>query len=229
MSARRNQDAQKFKTSASPTSSTLQRKARESSNLIAQQNLDLPKLQVGRRNLAKNPSSHSIVNESRGGGRGGSKARFIDRQGARTSRTNMGIQQIDDSTYASQTNTLMSQDMGRPKSIIRSVNQINSSPQNIERLFYEACIKVKEGFQAKKFSFECPEYLQGTSLPVEALAFEKDILILIAKKMGVVLPHRLAIEAIIVAEKMSKQQNSRSPAARATSASGQEPDAKTKA
>ena len=41
-------------------------------------------------------------------------------------------------------------------------------------------------------------------MPVEALAFEKDILILIAKKMGVVLPHRLAIEAIIVAEKMSK-------------------------
>jgi len=34
---------------------------------------------------------------------------------------------------------------------------------------------------------------------VEALAFEKDILILISKQMGVILPHMLAIEAILVA------------------------------
>ena len=66
---------------------------------------------------------------------------------------------IEASQYASQTNTIMSTEVGRPRPIIRSVNQINSSPQNIERLFYEACMKVKEGFQAKKFSFECPEYL----------------------------------------------------------------------
>ena len=114
-----------------------------------------------------------------------------------------------------------------PKPIIRSVNQINSSPQNVERLFYEACIKVKEGFQAKKFPFECPEYLQGTALPVEALAFEKDILILIAKKMGVVLPHRLAIEAILVAQRQSKKE--KIPVSAKPDSSGNQPDAKTKA
>lgn len=86
---------------------------------------------------------------------------------------------------------------------------------------------MKEGFQAKKFPFECPEYLQGTALPVEALAFEKDILILIAKKMGVVLPHRLAIEAILVAQKQSKKE--KIPVSAKPDSSGNQPDAKTKA
>lgn len=42
----------------------------------------------------------------------------------------------------------------------------------------------------KKMGFELPEHLSGGSLPVVALAFERDILILIAKKMGVTLTFR---------------------------------------
>ena len=36
-------------------------------------------------------------------------------------------------------------------------------------------------------SFDLPEHLQGGNLPTVALAFEKDVLFLIAKKMGVTL------------------------------------------
>ena len=72
-----------------------------------------------------------------------------------------------------------------PTRPIRSINMINPNLENVQRLFHESCIKVKEGFVLKKYSFDLPEYLQGSVLPVEAMAFEQDILILIAKKMGV--------------------------------------------
>ena len=116
----------------------------------------------------------------------------------------------------------MSNDARPTQPTVRSVNQINPTLKNIERLFYEACVKVKEGFVLKKFAFECPEYLQGTVLPVEALAFEKDILILIAKKMGVMMPHRLAIEAILVAKKPSINRTAKSNTRTGTAS---EPDA----
>ena len=71
----------------------------------------------------------------------------------------------------------------------------------MERLFFEACVKVKEGFAAKKYGYELPERLTNSAMPVEILAFEKDILILIGKKMGIRLTNTLAIEAILVAQK----------------------------
>lgn len=77
-----------------------------------------------------------------------------------------------------------------PKKEIQSLNSINPSPQNVDRLFHEACQKIKEAFVLKKMGFELPEHLSGGSLPVVALAFERDILILIAKKMGVTLTFR---------------------------------------
>jgi len=52
-------------------------------------------------------------------------------------------------------------------------------------LFADALVAVKEGFVHKKFGFDLPENLHGGA--IEALAFNRDILILVAKKMGVVL------------------------------------------
>ena len=85
---------------------------------------------------------------------------------------------------------------------VRSLNDINPSYNNVERLFHEACTKVKEGFVHKKFPFSLPDHLSDSSLPVEALGFDRQILILIADKMGVKMTNRLAIEAILVAEKL---------------------------
>lgn len=116
----------------------------------------------------------------------------------------MGGADIDGSQYASQTCTVLSKEHAGERPV-RSLNHVNPSPQNVERLFFEACIKIKESINSKKLPFDLPEHLQGTALPVEAIAFEKDILILIAKKMGVVLPHMLAIEAILVARKQDKK------------------------
>lgn len=53
----------------------------------------------------------------------------------------------------------------------------------------------------KKHGFEIPEKFQGHYLPVEALAFDRDILMLITKEMGIKLSAKQAIEAIYVAEK----------------------------
>ena len=77
-----------------------------------------------------------------------------------------------------------------PRRKINSLNQLNSSPQNVERLFHEACFKVKEGFVLKKWGFELPEHLHPSHLPPESLAFDKDILLLITKKMGIQLSNR---------------------------------------
>ena len=111
---------------------------------------------------------------------------------------------------------------GFTKKPVRSVNQINPSLKNVQKIYTEACIKVKEGFILKKYPFDCPEYLQGTVLPVEALGFEQNILILIAKSMGVTLPNRMAIEAIMVAKKPSIDAKSKSNARTQTAT---EPDA----
>ena len=46
-----------------------------------------------------------------------------------------------------------------PRRKINSINQLNPSPQNVERLFHEACFKVKEGFALKKWGFELPDHL----------------------------------------------------------------------
>jgi len=109
---------------------------------------------------------HSSLSSNDGGGRVGNsrnagKARFTSKGagGHQTSRTNVGGGEIEGSQYGSKTNTILSHaDAGMPRPF-RSVNSINPSPQNVERLFYEACTKVKEGFVMKKFAFECPEYL----------------------------------------------------------------------
>lgn len=56
----------------------------------------------------------------------------------------------------------------------------------------------------KKWKIELPDHLHNSSLPVESLASDREILLLITKKMGVKMSHREAIEAILVSEKQSK-------------------------
>ena len=68
---------------------------------------------------------------------------------------------------------------------INSVNGIEPTLRNVDKLFRAACKKTKEGFQLKRFGWDLPEHLQSHFLPVEALAFDRDVLLLISKEMGI--------------------------------------------
>ena len=91
-------------------------------------------------------------------------------------RGNKSGQSSADHSMASGSVTMLNSKMRTsPK---RSLNHVISSPQNVERLLHEACVKTKEAYVLKKMgSQELPEHLQGSNLPVEALALEKDLLI----------------------------------------------------
>lgn len=111
---------------------------------------------------------------------------------------------LSQSNYLSQTQTINRSDVKATTKY--SLNKIDPNYKNVEKLFHEACVKVKEGFGLKKWGFDLPEHLQNNTLPVESLAFEREILLLISKKMGIKMSHREAIEAILVAEKLQPGQ-----------------------
>ena len=100
----------------------------------------------------------------------------------------------------------------------------------MERLLHEACVKTKEAYTLKKMGgAELPEHLQGSNLPVEAIALEKDLLIMVAKRMGVILTHTLAHEAILTATKPSPTDHRDETENRKSKGTGnQEPDAQAK-
>ena len=113
----------------------------------------------------------------------------------------------NDKSAFSATNTVGSGTVGTyTVKQVQSLNDVVPSYENVERLFYEACTKVREGFVQKKYKVTLPEHLSDSSLPVESLAFDREVLILIADKMGVKLTNRMAIEAILVAEKLTTRE-----------------------
>ena len=148
-------------------------------------NLDLPHINPA---SARHTSSLTV----------GSAA--VSRSGRRAGNASYR-QAHDTATHSNLSVRTGSFDDGGPKIKIKSVNGIEQSFKHIEKLFRDACKKVKEGFLMKKHGFEIPEKFQGHYLPVEALAFDRDILMLITKEMGIKLSAKQAIEAIYVAEK----------------------------
>jgi len=106
------------------------------------------------------------------------------------------------SVYESGTNHSHVQPSANDKTrAIKSINRIEPSAKNVEKLFRAACQTVKESFLAKKLGFELPEHLTRNGIPAEAIAFDRATLILVASQMGVRLTSTQAIEAILVARK----------------------------
>ena len=82
-----------------------------------------------------------------------------------------------------------------------SLNALDTTPDSIQKLFYATLKTVREGFKLKKWGFDLPDHLQESHVPAEALVLDIELLVFIAKKMGVVLTRTLANEALLVANK----------------------------